>query len=45
VRSCLDDFADRRIDVELSGVTFMDVSGLTVLVDTARWADRDGGAL
>jgi anti-sigma B factor antagonist len=46
VHSCLNrDASSRPIVIELSGVTLLDASGLTVLVDAARWLARDGRTL
>jgi anti-sigma B factor antagonist len=36
---------DVSLVVDLSGVTFIDASGLGVLVDSARWLGRDGRTL
>ena len=39
------DAAGRPLVIDMSGVTFIDASGVGVLVDTARWVRRDGRTL
>jgi len=45
-RACIDALAEHRhIVIDLSGVTFLDSAGLSVLVGTMRRATTDGGAM